>query len=573
MMRRIVIATALTIALAVPAVADYNGPGSLSNSDGTLTLTPNPIASVGTISVNQANPFVWTGFTTFGNLTVINGTTGILENPVILAPSGGTGSTGNAYGILAGPLLSPGTLSGNSCNTGTGSGCSFAFGQSASVTLTGAGTTTLSLVGYNCNLNISNSFSGTVNNSLCYEAGDLALGTGAGGGTLPIDFYQFYGVTSTAYNGLTSGSYTVRGLSLGGSSAAAGAGETLLVQDVHLDFPTGSSSGNTLEAIDITGNCPATTAVCWGFHEASTAPNLFSGQVQVSSGSDTIPSISDTSGTNGIYFGASAINMAIGNSGAKNITFLNGGETIFNTAPGSSVLTLEDVNSASPTATTVGQINFSGFNSTPAVRAYGQINGTSTIVTAGGETSSLSFLTYGGQGTAGTQATMLTLSGAASPSATFGTNVKLVSSAAVTLSGLPSSSAGTTGTVCWTTGGTINVDTTTTCLLSLLKLKDLHGPITGDEALHDIMSVNPYWITWKKDAPEYAGDKQVQPSLIADQVAKIDKRLVAYDPKGNLHGVRYQELTAVLIAGMQKQQSEIAALTSKVAELESRHAR
>jgi hypothetical protein len=142
------------------------------------------------------------------------------------------------------------------------------------------------------------------------------------------------------------------------------------------------------------------------------------------------------------------------------------------------------------------------------------------------------------------------------------------SSAALNFPGLGTSSTGTTGTLCWTTTtGLINVDTTTTCLLSLEELKDIRGPISGAEALGDVLALKPFWGTWKKSTPEYAGDKAEQPFLGAHQVASVDKRLAAYAPNGDLHGVRYQELTAVLVAALKAEQAEIVTLKTENARL------
>jgi hypothetical protein len=41
--------------------------------------------------------------------------------------------------------------------------------------------------------------------------------------------------------------------------------------------------------------------------------------------------------------------------------------------------------------------------------------------------------------------------------------------------------------------------------------------------------------------------------LIAEDVAKIDQRLVTTDANGDLHSVRYLQITAVLIKAMQEQ--------------------
>jgi hypothetical protein len=251
--------------------------------------------SSGAISLNLGNANTWTAGQTFntptifGNSQIYNGTTALTENQVVVAPSGGTGSTANAYGFSSSNNLQPGTYSGSSCNTTSGVGCSFAFGEYLNETLSGSGTTTLSFVGHNTNLTVTNSFTGVATNALDYEAGDLTLGTGAGGGTPPSNFYEFFGVASTVYNGLASGTYNVRGLSLGTSSAAAGTGETLNIEGVHIDMPTGSSSGTTQYGLSIIGNGGAASTVM-AIHDTSLAEVLLDGGVQLSTASGGPPS-------------------------------------------------------------------------------------------------------------------------------------------------------------------------------------------------------------------------------------------------------------------------------------------
>lgn len=133
--------------------------------------------------------------------------------------------------------------------------------------------------------------------------------------------------------------------------------------------------------------------------------------------------------------------------------------------------------------------------------------------------------------------------------------------AGVNMPNLGTSSAATTGTLCWTTGtGLVNVDTTAACLVSLEELKNIRAPIGGAEALSDILALKPFWGSWKKSTPEYAGDKAEQPFLGAHQVASVDKRLAAYSPNGALHSVRYQELTAVIVKAVQWMQGEVLGL-------------
>jgi hypothetical protein len=54
--------------------------------------------------------------------------------------------------------------------------------------------------------------------------------------------------------------------------------------------------------------------------------------------------------------------------------------------------------------------------------------------------------------------------------------------------------------------------------------------------------------------------------LIAEDVAKIDKRLVGFEPDFKTpRGVRYQNLTAILIKAIQEQQIQIDSLKLQVA--------
>ena len=94
---------------------------------------------------------------------------------------------------------------------------------------------------------------------------------------------------------------------------------------------------------------------------------------------------------------------------------------------------------------------------------------------------------------------------------------------AVSMPQLAASSAAQTGTVCWTTGtGNLTVDTTTTCLLSLEELKNIRASINPAEAIWTSWKLRPIWLSWP--AFSHTGRK--------------------------LHGVRYQELAAFLVAAV-----------------------
>lgn len=120
---------------------------------------------------------------------------------------------------------------------------------------------------------------------------------------------------------------------------------------------------------------------------------------------------------------------------------------------------------------------------------------------------------------------------------------------AIFMPGLAASSAATTGTLCWTTGtGLVNVDTTVACLASTRKVKQDIEPL--DIGLGAVLRMQPVSYDLKPEFnPEHLG-RQV--GLVAEDVALIDPRLVAVDDKGEPRGVRYMQLTAVLVRSIQE---------------------
>lgn len=157
--------------------------------------------------------------------------------------------------------------------------------------------------------------------------------------------------------------------------------------------------------------------------------------------------------------------------------------------------------------------------------------------------------------------------GFAANSASVGTwsATSLTANAAINAPNLASSSAATTGTLCWTTGtGLVNVDTTTTCLLSSRKYKQAILPL--DTGLAEVMELRPVSYELKPQYnPEHLG-RQV--GLIAEDVEKVDPRLVGRDPKtGDVRAVRYQQTVALLIHAIQQQQGEIDALKEQLKSL------
>lgn len=130
--------------------------------------------------------------------------------------------------------------------------------------------------------------------------------------------------------------------------------------------------------------------------------------------------------------------------------------------------------------------------------------------------------------------------------------------------GLPSSSASTTGTVCFTNGtGALNVDTTTTCLLSGRKYKKDFSTLIPSQSNRKVQKLRAVEYTLKPEVnPTHLG-RQV--GFIADEVAKVDDKFVSREANGEPHAVRYQQMVALLVSAMQDQQRQINALRRQVA--------
>jgi hypothetical protein len=114
------------------------------------------------------------------------------------------------------------------------------------------------------------------------------------------------------------------------------------------------------------------------------------------------------------------------------------------------------------------------------------------------------------------------------------------------------SAAAQSGTLCYNTSGAITYDASLGCLSSLEELKDIHGPITG--ALAEVEKMKPFWFS-PINRPK-GSDLAEQPGFGAHQIEGVDRRLVGYDEKGNLRGVRYMEMTAVLAAALTELKEE-----------------
>jgi hypothetical protein len=78
--------------------------------------------------------------------------------------------------------------------------------------------------------------------------------------------------------------------------------------------------------------------------------------------------------------------------------------------------------------------------------------------------------------------------------------------------------------------------------------------------LETIGKLRPVSFNWKASGEADVG-------LIAEEVQKVNPELVTYDKDGKLIGVKYDQISAVLIKGMQEQQKQIEQLKKEIAEL------
>lgn len=108
-----------------------------------------------------------------------------------------------------------------------------------------------------------------------------------------------------------------------------------------------------------------------------------------------------------------------------------------------------------------------------------------------------------------------------------------------------SSGSAQTGYWCYDANGQFIRDTTT-CLVSAAKFKKDIKPL--DIGLKELMKVEP--VTYYNKDSQFGAGQQI--GVIADQVAKIDERLIVHDSNGDIHGFNYEQYTAWITKAVQE---------------------
>lgn len=329
------------------------------------------------------------------------------------------------------------------------------------------------------------------------------------------------------------------------------------VQIVAQGTDTGGCTGsvhNNIQRLDTANTTPvpaAGTGSTWGYTTDNPTVSIAADQV-LGAVSGTTPGLSFQGATTTGFYESSGpqVNVLIGGAFAGEWS-ASSFEATGNAA--TYVANFQSTHSCSAANNTVTYRALAN-NAGAASKIYSFINTLTSVCTAGSEAGELDLGVISGASFPAVLKITPT-SVAVANSASFATP------GAVTMPGLAASSAAQTGTLCWTTGtGNITVDTTTTCLLSSLRFKHDILPLPSDLSLREVMALKPKSFTYNADL-KISGR---QLGLIAEDVAKVEPRLVRYDEDGKPLAVKYQEGIALLVGAIQQQQREIEALRARL---------
>jgi Chaperone of endosialidase len=159
--------------------------------------------------------------------------------------------------------------------------------------------------------------------------------------------------------------------------------------------------------------------------------------------------------------------------------------------------------------------------------------------------------------------------GSSTSTATIGNSSDTVAIAGgtVTMANISSNTGAQTGYLCWSSGG-ITYDGTNTCLVSAARFKKDIAPLA--DGLDEVLQLKPVSFFYRNPFPGDLNMANEQIGFIAEDVAQVEPRLVTYDKDGQLHGVRYEQMSALLTKGEQELQAEVTELRAQNKALEAR---
>jgi hypothetical protein len=132
----------------------------------------------------------------------------------------------------------------------------------------------------------------------------------------------------------------------------------------------------------------------------------------------------------------------------------------------------------------------------------------------------------------------------------------LISSVTLKFPNIASNTGAQTGYLCYSsTAGLLTYDPTNTCLVSASRFKHAIEPL--DAGLTTLLKLKPRQFFYntdgsKRDAADENFTSQ-QIGFIAEEVREVEPRLATSEPDGQAHGVRYEQMTALLAKALQEE--------------------
>ena len=526
----------------------------------------NPVYSTTTIPNTSVLGDLWYGSasnvvsTLAGNITTTKQfLTQTGSGAVSAAPVWGTIAAGDLPGSFSGfanPTASVGLAAVNgSATTAMRSDAAPALSQAISPTMTGTWVFSPTAAGTNFTINnttsaasstlrVASTFTSISTNPLLTlistASTPLATFSISANGTVGTDDFTIFqnGASNRDASLLNRSSTGVLNLGTSGSNRvviAAAGGVTINAPSSGTAFTSNAVSGGATEAGSFacnSGSFSATANPCLTLRNSSA-----SAQTPI----DFFSSTSTLKGRIRNDSNGSMNYVGFNSSGSNHVFWVNGDSGV-----GSSAMTINNVGAVSISAPT------SSGNALSATGRAGNLAGSFQSSTTSGQAFGLAV----NGGTTSADYAFL-----ASDSTGASTYLRVRGDGAIAMPNILNTSAAQTGTMCWNSTQ-ISYDTTVGCLTSSIRFKRDIQPL--DEGLDAVMRMRPVSYDLKPEYDSFHLGPQV--GLIAEEIEKIDRRLVGYEPDGRtVRGVRYVQLTAVLAKAIQDQQREIRQLQVAVA--------
>lgn len=258
----------------------------------------------------------------------------------------------------------------------------------------------------------------------------------------------------------------------------------------------------------------------------------------------------------------------------------------------STILTLENLSAGASAKSVVqvlsdnnSQLQFTNFGSGNTTSRWGMTMGNWSEVLGGVLGNGMAIGTFGATplvlGTNSTAVMTITSGGNVGVGTTTPWR-KLSVTGTVGFDGLTSAAGVQVGFLCLSANKEV-INDSVACLVSSGRYKQDVNTLAPANALAEILALRPVSFTYKpdfngtlQDDPNYSG---VQTGLIAEEVVKVDSRLIAVDTatstfEGKTYGpgtpssVKYDSVVPVLIGALQEQQREIEALQAAIKKLQ-----